>query len=119
MGEEDGLETCLGRYKEWWLLTYQRGSATGISMMSKDVNWRQSHRVRLHNFANNHSDAAVEYIVPDLGQNGVEGAPGRETLGYTTETKPQGAVLDHFFDIKLTGGDLQCNKEDGTCDELL
>ncbi|WVQ83028.1 hypothetical protein IAT38_005166 [Cryptococcus sp. DSM 104549] len=46
-----------------------RGSPTGISMMSADLPWRQAHRIRLHNYANNRSSSPLNFIVPDLGQD--------------------------------------------------
>lgn len=85
-----------------------RGSPTGISMMTKDVNWRQSHRWRLHQFANNHSTKSTEVLVPTLGP----------TLGVTKETLPANKAAQFFFDMKLTGDPLQCSAEDGTCYDM-
>jgi beta-1,2-xylosyltransferase len=90
-------------------------------MMTKDVSWRDSHRVRLHRFANNMTDDVFEYIVPDLGQwDQPEGAQQsrRSTLGYQIESRPRDVVLDHFFDLKLTGNAMQCDEEDGTCEAM-
>lgn len=92
-----------------------RGSPTGISMMSKDVDWRNSHRWRLHLFANNASNAETEVMVPYIDE---EGAEGRGKLGMKTEKMPANGVADWFFDIHLTGGPLQCDEDDGTCDEM-
>ncbi len=36
--------------------------------MTSDLPWRQSHRIRLHHFANKPSLKGVKYIVPDLNQ---------------------------------------------------
>lgn len=89
-----------------------RGSPTGISMMSKDVDWRNSHRWRLHLFANNASEEETEVLVPQL-RNGTDGK-----LGMATESMPAGQAANWFFDMHLTGGPLQCNEDDGTCDEM-
>ncbi|OXG27210.1 hypothetical protein C367_02639 [Cryptococcus neoformans Ze90-1] len=45
-----------------------RGSSTGISWMTSDLDWRSAHRFRLHNYANNRSLEPMKYLVPDLGQ---------------------------------------------------
>nr|KIR49754.1 hypothetical protein I312_00844 [Cryptococcus bacillisporus CA1280] len=45
-----------------------RGSPTGISWMTSDLDWRSAHRIRLHNYANNRSSEPMKYLVPDLGQ---------------------------------------------------
>ncbi|KIR75552.1 hypothetical protein I310_00245 [Cryptococcus deuterogattii CA1014] len=45
-----------------------RGSPTGISWMTSDLDWRSAHRIRLHNYANNRSSEPMTYLVPDLGR---------------------------------------------------
>ncbi|AAW42848.2 CAP1-related [Cryptococcus deneoformans JEC21] len=45
-----------------------RGSPTGISWMTSDLDWRSAHRFRLHNYANNRSLEPMNYLVPNLGQ---------------------------------------------------
>lgn len=85
-----------------------RGSPTGISMMTKDVDWRQSHRWRLHQFANTNSTEEIEFIVPNLAGE----------LGLQTETAPADEAAKFFFDMHLTGEPIQCSEEDGTCDDM-
>lgn len=110
-------------------------------MMSRDLPWRDSHRVRLHTFANDKSQRLVEYITPDLGQEVIsyEGdmdvAPDTSYVerdqywsdlkdpdqppGVIKERTPFGAAANFFMDVKLAGKPLQCNETDGTCDDLL
>ncbi|KIR42923.1 hypothetical protein I307_05090 [Cryptococcus deuterogattii 99/473] len=45
-----------------------RGSPTGISWMTSNLDWRSAHRIRLHNYANNRSSEPMTYLVPDLGR---------------------------------------------------
>jgi len=98
-------------------------------MMTKDIPWRDSHRIRLHRFANNNTEDPFEYIVPDFGQEETpeeaeqrqqrEGERrGTPPLGYRKETLPRDVVLDHFFDMKLSGHPIQCDEADGTCDDM-
>lgn len=134
MGQEEGQPTCLGRYDIFADLTCQRGSPTGISMMTKDIAWRDSHRVRLHRFANNMTRDPLEFIVPDFGQGETpeESAIRQEReveesahhqrsstpIGFKNEVAPQNVVLRHFFDMKLAGRPIQCSQKDGTCDDM-
>ncbi|RXK37688.1 hypothetical protein M231_05021 [Tremella mesenterica] len=103
-----------------------RGSPTGISMMTTDVPWRNSHRIRLHHFANNQSDSPITYLVPDLGQDEHhehhhhhhrEHGAGLE-LGSKFETSLTNTSTDFFFDMKLAGEPIQCSEEDGTCEDM-
>ncbi len=111
----DQFMTSPGRDPEWsekqdpriaW-----RGSTTGISWMDQSTPWRKSHRVRLHNFAQNYSDEVMDFKVPELG---VEGEP----LRMRTESHPTDLVAEFFYDMQLSGEPIQCNVTDGTCDEM-
>ncbi|TXT13364.1 hypothetical protein VHUM_00731 [Vanrija humicola] len=85
-----------------------RGSPTGMAEMTRDVPWRQSHRVRLHHFANNHSRALTSFMLRH------DVLP----LGYATENGTTARVGDYFFDMALAGQPIQCDEEDGTCDDM-
>lgn len=85
-------------------------------MMTKDVPWRQSHRFRLHKFANNFTDDEVKVLVPNVRATNDEHVS--HTVGMRQEKTTHRILSDHFFDIKLTRGPLQCSKADGTCREL-
>ncbi len=94
----------------------QRGSPTGISMMTQDLPWRDAHRIRLHHFANSHSHNPMAFLVPDLGQDEGDETPeagrqesNRETggvLGMKHELAPISETMDFFFDMKLAGAPL-------------
>lgn len=116
-------------------------------MMTKDLPWRNSHRVRLHTFANNRSEGMVQYMVPDLGQNEEnEDVPdarrrrdqitfaagensedgngnggtsdGSGRVGHLYESAPMRAATNFFIDAKLSGAPLQCDETDGTCQDM-
>ncbi|ORX37296.1 glycosyl transferase family 90-domain-containing protein [Kockovaella imperatae] len=91
-----------------------RGSPTGISTMTSDLPWRDSHRVRLHHHANNKSSAPAEVMVPHLGSNPYDGLE----LGQTQEVLSVKKMNDFFFDMKLAGRPLQCMEDDGTCADM-
>lgn len=101
-------------------------------MMTKDLNWRDSHRVRLHHFANNRSSAPTSYFGADVGQKrhrsqlygedaeddelvGVDLNAPLHTVKETMNTK---IVSSFFFDMKLAGQPIQCSEGDGTCDQM-
>jgi beta-1,2-xylosyltransferase len=79
--------------------------------MDKDTPWEKSHRFRLHNFAQNASEAETTFMVPDIG---TEGGP----LRMKKETGPTGNLSAFFYDMKLAGEPLQCNETDGTCNDM-
>jgi hypothetical protein len=75
----------------------------------------------------------VGYMVPDLGQgeeydddndDEAKEGPGagrgeeRGALGRMFESAPVKAVTNFFIDAKLSGRPIQCDEEDGTCDEM-
>lgn len=106
-----------------------RGSPTGMAEMTRDVPWRQSHRVRLHHFANNHSLGLTSFMVPDLGDdqerehahaNGHYGQLRHDVppLGYRTENGTAWGIGNYFFDMALAGQPIQCDEDDGTCDDM-
>ncbi|WVR05243.1 hypothetical protein IAU60_002255 [Kwoniella sp. DSM 27419] len=82
---------------------FWRGSATGLSH-HKTTAWRQSQRERLHFFAHDHNVSA-KHTLPLLLPNG-------ETRQYTKEE------LGKWLDMGLSGQPVQCNKEDGSCDDM-
>lgn len=88
---------------------YWRGSPTGISMMHKDVKWRDSHRWRLHLYANNVTGER-DVLVPRLTD-----ASG---LRIGTERMDADDAAKWFFDMRLAGRPIQCNEADGTCDDM-
>lgn len=101
-------------------------------MMTRDLPWWNAHRMRLHSFANNASEADFSYLSPDytsLHESPVRLAPliGSPQaplatldgeLRYRRNTLSTAEATDFFFDISLAGQPLQCSEEDGTCDEL-
>lgn len=84
-----------------------RGSNTGMSLMSSDVDWRDSHRIRLHEWANSNASTPTEVILPVID----------ESVGYEVTTKPA-RMLEQRYDVKLAQKPIQCHEDDGTCDEL-
>ncbi|GMK57357.1 hypothetical protein CspeluHIS016_0401910 [Cutaneotrichosporon spelunceum] len=88
---------------------YWRGSPTGISMMHKGVPWRHSHRWRLHRFANS-AMGERDVLVP-RARNG-------SSFGWATERLDAAAVSKWFFNMQLAGKPIQCDEDDGTCDEM-
>lgn len=75
--------------------------------------------------------ALTSFIVPDLGQfeeDDPEGEDERQNtqrydqsaqqLGYTTEDATVGYERAFYFDMKLSGPPLQCDEEDGTCQDM-
>lgn len=110
----------------------QRGSPTGMSMMSADLDWRNAHRIRLHHFANNDSTSPTSFIAPDLSlpptsqrPNTVPGAESQRVMSSTQdrtemkiETVSRELVSRFYYDMALAGDPIQCLEEDGTCDAL-
>ncbi|WVQ95730.1 hypothetical protein IAU59_002829 [Kwoniella sp. CBS 9459] len=96
-----------------------RGSNTGI-YHSTDTPWRGTHRTRLLKLANHQGE-------PKDGEN-VTGAdirvlsPPRGMKSRTVKTSLQTLKLadlnDRFMDLAFTGVPIQCNIDDGTCDDL-
>ena len=91
--------------------------------MTRDLDWRQAHRIRLHNFANGDSDETKRFITPNLGQNDnyntdAWGDEKGETLSSAQEEGVEGDLAAFYFDMKLAGGPLQCSDGDGTCSDM-
>nr|XP_018262209.1 uncharacterized protein I303_05225 [Kwoniella dejecticola CBS 10117]OBR84367.1 hypothetical protein I303_05225 [Kwoniella dejecticola CBS 10117] len=125
-----------------------RGSSTGISMMNSSIPWRQAHRIRLHHFAANSSTDSMPFLVPDVGQPSrprpdvvdAEEETGQlgdnkqyhassylstgiqrntnDPLTFAEDEYPTDQAMDFYYDIKLSGGPIQCDTEDGTCDDM-
>jgi hypothetical protein len=101
-------------------------------MMSDDLDWRNAHRIRLHHFANNHSEVPVTFITPDFtppvpgdimpdGMEQQEQKPLgaiQERLEMRTQTLPTEEINRFYFDMALAGEPIQCLEEDGTCEAL-
>lgn len=84
-----------------------RGSNTGMANMSAEVDWENSHRVRLHRWANSNSASPVpvlETVVSDI-------------IGFN-ETRKEARVLQQRYDVKLAQKPIQCEEDDGTCAQL-
>ncbi|EJT49629.1 hypothetical protein A1Q1_01258 [Trichosporon asahii var. asahii CBS 2479] len=84
-----------------------RGSNTGMANMSASVDWENSHRVRLHRWANSNSSSPVTLLETTMGG----------FVGYNTTTRPA-RVLQERYDVKLAQKPIQCEEEDGTCARL-
>ncbi|WVQ73253.1 hypothetical protein IAR50_002821 [Cryptococcus sp. DSM 104548] len=128
-----------------------RGSPTGISWMNTQVDWRNAHRIRLHQYANNRSSEHMTFLVPDFGQDEDyypedldDGQSSMETeedrewhernrevqeqhledeidegpLHFIEEELPTDEAMEFFYDIKLAGDPIQCDTDDGTCDDM-
>jgi beta-1,2-xylosyltransferase len=96
-------------------------------MMTKDLPWRDAHRIRLHHFANNRSLSPTSYIVPDLGQGLDPNATASqrqtsslsgESLSFGKEEMLTKVANNFFFDMKLAGDPIQCSEKDGTCEDM-
>ena len=103
-----------------------RGSSTGISMMTQDLPWRNAHRIRLHNFANNHSLEPISFLAPHLSNADTQQEANAEVhspdksgaLRMTNEEATTREAMEFFFDMKLSGAPLQCSEDDGTCSDM-
>lgn len=96
-------------------------------MMTKDLDWRNAHRIRLHHFANNRSEEPITFFAPDSipspehvqEQNGQKPMrAGQERTEMREETISTEQASRFFFDIALAGEPIQCLEEDGTCEAL-
>ena len=85
--------------------------------MTRDLPWRDAHRVRLHHFANNASQDMTTIMVPDFATQ-TEDRHGEPLLGFRPEEVSTTEMADFFFDMKLAGEPLQCSEEDGTCADM-
>lgn len=98
-------------------------------MMTSDLDWRNSHRIRLHHFANDNTTTELNYLAVDLdvssqesfGSNGEAQRPmsgGHERVEMKQGRMTKETASRFFFDIALAGEPIQCSEEDGTCDAL-
>ncbi|WWD17085.1 beta-1,2-xylosyltransferase 1 [Kwoniella shandongensis] len=107
----DGRRDDVGPDPEWNRKSgklYWRGLATGLNHNKKEgAKWRQSHRERLHFLANDKSDDYTDVLSPvgSTGEAELSRLPAREMGQY-------------YMDVKLAGGNWQCDWDDGTCDEM-
>ncbi|KAK4683682.1 hypothetical protein P7C73_g6549, partial [Tremellales sp. Uapishka_1] len=85
----------------------KRGSATGLSHQ-KDTLWRQSQRERLHFLTHNTSTSTVPVLA--------DKSPVGGKLGVEEWSRIE--LNEKWMDVGLSGGPVQCKKEDGSCDEM-
>ncbi|OWZ65552.1 beta-1,2-xylosyltransferase 1 [Cryptococcus neoformans] len=108
---KDGRRDDIGHDPEWSRKSgklYWRGLATGLQHNKKaGAKWRQSHRERLHFLANDKSDTYTEVLSP-------VGSTGEAELAQM----PLRELGQYYMDVKLAGGNWQCDWGDGTCDEM-
>ncbi|WRT70499.1 uncharacterized protein IL334_007497 [Kwoniella shivajii] len=108
-----------------------RGSNTGI-VHSINTSWRNSHRTRLVSLTHYHDDDGSQYEDEDvnLSQNEkdkmmIEYIPPPKGLKIRAELEKsiQKQSLDEWnkqiMDLSFTGTPIQCDQDDGTCDDLL
>lgn len=96
--------------------------------MTAELDWRNSHRIRLHHFANDNSTEEFSYLAPDfdvgpgdLGNEGRAQRPmsgGHERTEMRRETMTRETASRFFYDVALAGEPIQCAEEDGSCDDL-
>lgn len=79
-------------------------------MMDETVDWRGSHRVRLHHYANGASDGDVDITVPRIEKH-------NQVVG-VKENMSGEAAANFFLDVKLAGKPIQCDERDGTCTDM-
>jgi beta-1,2-xylosyltransferase len=82
--------------------------ATGLNHnKGAGANWRNSHRERLHFLANDRSKAKQQVLSPI-------GATGEAEI----TTFPLKELGEYYMDVKLAGGNWQCDMGDGTCQAM-
>ena len=69
--------------------------------------WRKSHRERLHFLANDQTNSYQDVLSP-------VGATGAAELSRSSLKE----LGDYYMDVKLSGGNWQCDWGDGTCQEM-
>lgn len=80
-----------------------RGSTTGSHYYKQ--NWRESHRVRLHEIANR-KEGEISVLVAD------------STTGVDLKNYNVSVLNEAYLDVGLVGKPVQCEQKDGTCDEM-
>lgn len=84
-------------------MAFWRGSTTGNHFTIKD--WRRSHRIALHFLAN--------------GQDGQEAVLVEDPKkGLVSKSFSKKVLNERYLDIGLVGRPIQCEKKDGTCEEM-
>jgi hypothetical protein len=78
-----------------------RGSNTGMPNYRASLPWRKSHRIRLHEYANNASDASTSILAPVVGTD----------VGIQSEDSTVAKANSFFFDMGLAGDPIQCDAE--------
>ena len=91
-------------------------------MMTRDLDWRNAHRIRLHKFANDRNEDTTRFMIPDLGHGeagtSLPRSSGKQSLD-VSEDEERGSDIAHFYyDMKLAGGPIQCSDGDGTCSDM-
>ena len=87
---------------------WQRGLATGLQHdKAAGAQWRNSHRERLHFLANDQTNSYQDVLSP-------VGATGAAELSRYSLKE----LGDYYMDVKLSGGNWQCEWGDGTCQEM-
>lgn len=97
--------------------------------MTSDLDWRNSHRIRLHHFANDNSTDEFDYLAVDLDVASQENpgigreaqrpmSGGQERVEVKRSKMSKATASRFFFDVSLAGEPIQCSQEDGTCDDL-
>ena len=92
--------------------------------MTKDLDWRNAHRIRLHHFANDNSSTPFEFVAPDFTHSQPPTISDQVPLGKQDRTEMRKETISRdqasrfFFDIALAGEPIQCSEEDGTCEAL-
>jgi len=99
---------------------FWRGKTTGDAYSHRnDYNWRNSHRIRLHT------------LTHDIEGTRNISVKSHRTGGWEIQTWQSSKLNEAYTDIGLTDGpmqvssdlgmfwtEVQCNKEDGTCEEM-
>ncbi|KAJ9114711.1 hypothetical protein QFC22_005587 [Naganishia vaughanmartiniae] len=88
-----------------------RGSNTGTHY-SKAIPWRNSQRIRFVNETRPNAEGAVEYLPPPYH------LLQQQTLSEAMIHNNKADLNENFFDIAFVGSPIQCDKQDGTCEEL-
>ena len=107
----DGRRDDIGNDPAWNTKSnklYWRGLATGLQHNKKGgANWRNSHRERLHQLANDRTGGTADVLLP-------VGSTGEADL----EVMPKRELGQFYMDVKLADGPWQCDGGDGTCSEM-
>ena len=86
-------------------------------MMTEDLPWRNAHRVRLHQFANNHSLSLMSIMTTDFRHDGRDDEwQSNDTsgaLGSRNEEVLTREAMHFFFDMKLAASRYSVRKRKG------